>query len=146
MFQAECNDLQQLFGGIGAAIRAVSAHFQAADYDVKAAVAFDLTLKAVEEIAFKFHDLAATQAGHMDVIALRTPLVEVLLALHVHKIEFVNESMPLQELEGAVNGNAIDGGIKLAGMAQDLRSIKVLLGVLDHAEDGATLPSQAKAA
>jgi len=96
MFQAECNDLQQLFGRICAAIPTVTTHFQAADNDVEAAIALDLTLEAVEEIAFKFHDLAATQASHVDVIALRAPLVEVLLALHVHQVEFVDKSMPLQ--------------------------------------------------
>jgi hypothetical protein len=146
VFQAECNDLQQLFGRICAAIPTVTTHFQAADNDVEAAVALDLSFEAVEEIAFKFHDLATTKARHVDVIALRAPLVEMLLALHVHEIEFVNQSVALQQLQGAVNRNSIDLGIKLPGMAQNLCGIKMLLGVFDHAKNCAALPSQAKAA
>jgi hypothetical protein len=146
MFQRECNDLQQLFRRIGAAIRAVSAHFQAANHDMESAVALDLTLEPVEEITFKFHDLATAKTGHVDVIALRTPLVEVLLALHVHQVEFVNQSVALEQLQSAINGNAVDSGIKFAGMPQDLRSIKVLLGGFDDAKNRAALPSQAKAA
>jgi hypothetical protein len=96
VFQPECNDLQQLFGRIRPAVPTVTAHFQAADNNVEAAVALDLSLEAVEKIAFELHDLATTKTCHVDVIALWTPLVEVLLALHVHQVEFVDKPMPLQ--------------------------------------------------
>ena len=34
----------------------------------------------------------------MDVVALWAPLVKMLLALHVHQIEFINQSVPLEQL------------------------------------------------
>src|SRR5215467_11836743 len=76
-----------------AAGRAVAADFKAAHDDVKLAVALDLALEAVEQIAFEFRDLAAAQAGHVDVITLRPALVIVLLALHVRQIKFVDKAM-----------------------------------------------------
>jgi hypothetical protein len=145
LFQPECNDLQQLFGRVGAAIAAIAAHLEPADHDVEAAVALDLTFEAVEEVAFEFHNLAATEASHVDVVALRPALVEVLLALHVHEIELVNQAVALKQLQSAVHGNSIDSGVELAGMAQELRGVEMLLGVFDHAENGAALPRQAKA-
>ncbi|HEX7895572.1 MAG TPA: hypothetical protein VF447_15340 [Terriglobales bacterium] len=132
----------QLFGGIGAALRAIAAYLKPADHNVKLAVALNLALQAVKEIAFEFKDFTAAQAGHVDVIALRTALIEVLLALHVHEIEFVNESMALEQFERAVHGHAIDPCVQLAGVPQDLRRIQVLLGGFNHAQDGAALVRQ----
>ena len=78
-----------------AALSAVSADFKAADEDVEVALALDLSFEAVEQIAFKFGNLSATQASHMNVIALRPSLIKVLLALHVHQVKFVNQSVAL---------------------------------------------------
>ena len=139
--QGICNYLQ-LFGGIRAALRAIAAYFKPADHDVKLAVALDLAFQSVEEIAFEFEDFAAAQARHVDVIALRTPLVEMLLALHVHEIEFVNKNMALEQLERTVHGHAIDPSIQLAGVPQDLRGIQVLLGSFNHAQDSTPLVRQ----
>jgi hypothetical protein len=68
----------------GPALGAISAYFQACDHDVEVAIPLDLPLKAVEEVALKLRDLAATQTCHVDVIPLRTPLVVVLFPLEVH--------------------------------------------------------------
>ena len=69
-----------------AAVGTVSADFQTAYYDVKAAIALNLSLEPVEQIAFEFCDFPAAQAGHVDVVALRTALIKMLFALHVHEI------------------------------------------------------------
>jgi hypothetical protein len=145
LFHAECNAMQQLFGSIRAAVGAVTTDFQAAHHDVKTAVALNLPLKAVEQIAFEFHNLAAAEASHVDVVALGTALVEVLLALHMHQIELVNEPVALKQLQSAVYGNSVDGGVELARMTQELCGVEMLLGVFNHAENSAALPSQAKA-
>ena len=57
---------------------------------MKAAIALDLTFETIEEIALEFHDLPATKACHVNVIALGASFVEMLLALHVHEIEFID--------------------------------------------------------
>ena len=62
-------------GGGGPALTAIAAHFKPAHHDVEAAIALNLPLQAVEEIALEFRNLAAAQARHMDVIALGPALV-----------------------------------------------------------------------
>jgi hypothetical protein len=106
----------------------------------------NLPFEAVEKIAFEFSDLAATKAGHVDVVALRAAFVKMFLSLHVHEIEFVDQAVALQQSEGAIYGDAVDLGIELAGLAQDLAGIEMLFGGFDDAEDGATLMGHAQAA
>jgi hypothetical protein len=113
---------------------------------VELAIALDLALETVEEIAFKLRDLAAAQARHVDVIALRATLVKVFLALHVHEVEFVNQAMTLEQVEGAVYGHAVHFRINALRAAQDLARIEVLLGSLDYAENGASLTGHAQTA
>lgn len=86
-----CND--QLVGR--SALCAIPADFQPAHEDVKLALALDLAFEPFEQIAFEFCNFAAAQARHMNVVALRSALIKVLLALHVHKIEFVNQAVSL---------------------------------------------------
>src|ERR1700680_1426047 len=79
-----------------AALGAVTADFESRNHDMEAAIPLNLSLQPVEQVAFKFRNLAAAQARHVDVISLGTALVVVLLALHVHQIEFVNQAVPFQ--------------------------------------------------
>jgi hypothetical protein len=114
-------------------LRAVPANFQPADYNVETALALDLPLQAVKQITLKLGDFPAAQAGHMNVIALRPALVKVLLALHVHQVELVDQAMPLEQFESAIDGHAIDAGVKFARLAQNLSRVHVLLGSFDNA-------------
>ena len=57
-------------------------------------IAFDLALDAIEEVALKLLHLAASQAGHMHVIALRTPLVKMPFPFNVEQVEFVHQTVP----------------------------------------------------
>lgn len=113
---------------------------------MKPAIALDLTFETIEEIALEFHDLPATEAGHVNVIALGASFVEMLLPLHVHEIEFINQSMSLQQAKRAVNGNAVNPRIQFAGVAQNLRGVKMLLSGFHNAEDRASLAGEANAA
>jgi hypothetical protein len=149
LFQDCCNQLQRLGvsgGWSGAALGAVTADFEAGDDYVEAAVALDLSLQSVEEITLEFRDLAAAQAGHVDVVTLRAALVKMFFSLHVHEIEFIDQAVPLEQTEGAVDGDAVDVGIEAAGVAQDLAGVEVLFGGFDHAQDGAALMRHAEAA
>ena len=80
----------------GAALRAVPTDFEPADDDVEPALALDLSLKPVEQIAFEFGNFSAAKACHVDVIALWAAFVEVLLALHMHEVEFVNQAVAVE--------------------------------------------------
>jgi len=135
-----------LFSGCGAAIAAIAAHFETAYYNVKAAFALNLALEAVEEIAFEFRNFPAAEAGHVDVVALRAPFIEMFLALHVHQVELVNQPVTLQQFERAVNRDLVDARIKVARVAQNLRRIEMLLCGFYHAQNRAALMGQPKTA
>lgn len=132
-FRGNATTCNLLGTGRSAAFRAVAADFQPAHDDVEPTVAFDLTLEAVEEVALELDDLAATQAGHMNMIALRTPLVIMLLALHVHEVEFVDQPVAFEQFQGSIYRHPVNAGIQFAGVAQDLRCIQVLLCGFDDA-------------
>ena len=57
---------------------------------METALALDLALQTIKEVALEFGDFSAAQACHMDMVSLRPSFVEVLLALHVHQVQFVN--------------------------------------------------------
>lgn len=61
-----------LFGSVGLlrARRAISADLQSRHDNAEPAVFLDLRLQLLENIADELHDLAATQARHVDVIAI----------------------------------------------------------------------------
>ena len=90
------NSFVRLFRSVLAALRAVSADFQPADHDVKPAITLDLPFEPVEKVAFQFADFPAPQAGHVDVVTLRPALIVVFLALHVHQIKFIDQTVALE--------------------------------------------------
>jgi hypothetical protein len=144
--QEICNYLQRLLGRGGAALGAVPTDLKAGDHDVKSAIALDLAFKAVEQVALELHDFATAKTSHVNVIALRTTLIEMLFALHVHEVEFINQSVALEQVERPVHGHTVDPGIQPLGVAQDLRRIQVLLCRFHDAKDGPTLMSKANSA
>ncbi len=109
LFQTHCNYLQLLLRR--SALRAVAADFQPADNYVEAAFALDLPFEPIEEVAFELRNFSAAQAGHVDVIAMRATFVEMLLALHVHEIEFIDQSVALEQFERAIDRDPIDARI-----------------------------------
>jgi hypothetical protein len=135
-----------LFGTVATAFGAITTDLEAANNDVKAAVALDLTFQAIEEVAFEFHDFAATQARHVDMISLWAPLVVVLFALHVHEIELVHQSIALEKVKRSIDRHAINARVQLACVAKDLSGVKMLFGGFDYAQDRAALVSEPKAA
>ena len=50
---------------------------------MKLAIALDLALDAIEQVALEFLHFPATQAGHVHVIALRTAFVKMPFPLHM---------------------------------------------------------------
>jgi hypothetical protein len=119
----------------GTALSTVATDFKAAYYDVEAAFTLNLPFQTVKQIAFKFRDFPAAQASHVNVVTVRPAFVEVFFALHVHEVKLVDQAMPFQQLERAIDRDAIDTRIELARMAQNLGSIQMLLGGFNHAKD-----------
>jgi hypothetical protein len=134
------------FGRCAAAGGTIAADFEPGDNDVEAAIALDLSLEAVEQIAFEFGDLSATETGHVDVISLRATLIKMFFALQVHEIEFIDQPLALEEVEGAVDGDAVDLRIEFLGAAKNSGGIEVLLGGFDDTQDHFALAGHAKSA
>jgi hypothetical protein len=109
-------------------------------------ITLDLAFEPFEQIALEFGDLATSKASHVDVVALRAALVIMLFSLHVHEIEFIDQAMPLEQTQGAIDGHAVNVRIEPPSVAQDLAGVEMLFGGLDHAQDGAALPGHAQAA
>ena len=79
-------------------------------------------------------------------VALQLALVVVSLAVDVHQVEFVDQSLPLEQPQRAIDRAAIDAGIDFLRLAQNLAGVEVLAGSLHHAEDGASLLRHANSA
>lgn len=138
--------VEGLLGFCRTTLRAVPADLEACNHNVEMAIALDLSLEPVEKVALEFGDLAAAQTSHVDVVALGPAFIKVFFALHVHKVEFIDQAVTLQQAEGAIDRHPIDTGIEFARPAQDLAGIEMLLRSLDHTEDGTALMSHAQAA
>ena len=107
------------------------------------AVPLDLALQSIKQIALKFADTSTPKARHVNVVALRPPLIKVFLPMQVHKIELVHQPMALQQAQCAVHSHAVDLRINRSGMAKNLRGIEMTLCGFDNAEDGPTLARHA---
>jgi hypothetical protein len=80
----------------------------------------------------------------MNVIALGTTLIKVLLPLHVHEIKLVDQAVAFQKVECAVYRDAVNVMVELAGLPQYLAGVKMLLSGFHYAEDDSALPSHAQ--
>jgi len=57
----------------------------------------------------------------------------------MHEVEFINEAVPLEQPQRAIDSTPVNASIELLRFAQNLAGIKVLIGGLNDAQDGAAL-------
>lgn len=125
---------------------AVAADFGAADLNADAAFAFDLLLQLFVEAAFEFADFAAAQAGDVDMVAGAVAFVIVAVAAEMEQVEFVDQTVALEEIDGAVNGDAMDAGIDFVSAFEDFIGIEMALGGIHDLDDDAALAGETHAA
>jgi hypothetical protein len=106
-------------------------------------VAGDLFLELFVEAGFEFADFATAEAGNVDVVARAVSFVIVAVAAEVEEIEFVDEAFFFEEIDGAVDGDEVNGGVHFLGAFEDLIDVEVLLGGVHHFEDDAALAGEA---
>ena len=70
----------------------------------------NLPLQFLVELAFEFANFSASHASHVDMVARAVALVKVTVATKVKKIEFVNQALAFQQIEGSIDGDASDPG------------------------------------
>jgi hypothetical protein len=127
-------------------VGAVSANLQPRHDDAEAAIFLDLAFQILENIAHEFHDLATAQASHVDVIAIQLALIIMPLSVDMHQIEFVNQSVALEQFQRAVDRAAVDAGVQFLRLAQKLSRIQMFGGRLHHAQNGSALLGHADSA
>lgn len=132
--------------GLRAAIGANPANFGPADGYLDATVARDLPLEIFVKLALEFADLAATHAGNVDVVLRGVAFVEVTVASKMEQVELIDQSVPLEQVDRTVDGNARDIRIDFLRTFQDFVRIQMPAGRLDHLQQDATLAREANAA
>jgi hypothetical protein len=116
-----------------------SSDLQTHDMDVKIVFRADLPLQPLEGGAGELFDLAALEAGKMQVILLRLDFVIVFFAVEMHEIELVDHAQALEQFDGPVNCGAVDLWIAFAGQLQQLRRIQMAGCLLDRLDQRAAL-------
>jgi hypothetical protein len=115
-----------------AAVGAEAAYFCARNCDFDAAVAGDLGFELLVKFAFEFADFAAANAGHVDVVARAVGFVEMAIAAEMQEIELVYQTVTLQEIQRAIDGDASYARIKFLGALQYFVGVEVAARCVHH--------------
>ena len=132
-----------LFLGGGQAVVADAADFGAGDGDLHFKVAGDLFLQLFVETGFEFSDLSAAKTSDVDMVTGAMGFVVVAITPQVEKVEFIDETLFLEQVDSAVDGDEVDVGIDFLCAGEDLVDIEVLLGVVHDFENDTALAGQA---
>lgn len=124
---------------------AVAADFGAHHRDGETEGVFHFLTHTGEGFAEVFFDLAAIQADDVRVFALHLGFVVVLIPVFMQQVEFVDESGLFEHFEGAVDGDAIQLRIFLAGEVVKGFGIEVIAAAIDEVEQDLALPGEAYA-
>jgi len=112
---------------------------------VDVTIAGNLFFELLVEARLEFTDLATAEAGDVDMVAGAVCFVIVAVAAEVQEIEFVDEALALEEIDGAVDGDQMNVGIDFLGAVENLVDVKMLLGRIHDLKDDAALASQTDA-
>ena len=127
----------------GEAVVADAAYFGAGDGYLHVEVAGDLFLELLVEAGFEFADFAAAETGYVDVVAGAVGFVVVAVAAEVEEVELVDEAFFFEEVDGAVDGDEVDGGVHFLGASEYLIDVEMLLGGVHDFKNDAALAGEA---
>src|SRR5205809_7536601 len=91
-----CNSRRQ-----AAATRAVAADLHTGNQNMELALALDLPFETVEKIGLGLQDFPASQACHVQTIALRSAFVKMLLRLELNCIPCFAQAGPLESFQAS---------------------------------------------
>ncbi len=94
----------------------------------------------------EFADGSAFQAGDVDVIAGAVAFVEVLVAAQVEQVEFVDQAVAFEQIDGPVDSHAMDAGIEFLRAIENGAGVEMALGAVHDLEENFPLARQAHAA
>lgn len=133
--------MQSLLFACGAGT-AKPSNLQAHNLNLKSVHRGDLLFQSLKGLRCKFQNFAALKAGKMKMVPLGPHLVVMLLAAQVHQIKFINHAQFLEQVNGAIDGRAVDIWILLAGMAQKLCRVQMRSRALDGLNQDSPLRCQ----
>jgi hypothetical protein len=136
------NPSASLFFLGGETVVADTTYFRAGDSDLDIAIGGDLLFELFVQPRFKLADFATAKARDVNVVSRAMRFVIVAITAQVKKIEFVNETLALQEIDGAVDSDEMNFGIDFLGALKDLVHVKMLLGGIHYLEDNPPLPGK----
>ena len=128
------------------AIVADTADFRTRDGNLDVAITRDLIFELLVKAGFEFADLAATEAGDMNVVARAVGFVVVTIASQVQQVKLVNEAFFLQQVDRAVDGDEVNFRADFLSAIEDLINVEVLLGSVHDLKNDAALASKTNTA
>jgi hypothetical protein len=123
-------------------MRTIAAHFGPREHDLKPEMRFDLFAKALQWLAKKLFHFAAAEADHVRMLLLAPGLIIVLLPGLVHKIELVDQAALLEQLQCAVDGDAIQLRVFLFRELIKTLRVEMLARLVDEVEQDLPLARQ----
>jgi hypothetical protein len=127
------------------AVRAEAADFGPGDRNFEVAIERDLFLQLFVELALEFANLAAANAGDMDVVAGAMAFVEMAMSAEMQQIEFVDQTELLEQFEGAINSDARDFWVDLLRAFENFSRIEVPRSTFDYLKQDTALARQTNA-
>jgi hypothetical protein len=70
----------------------------------------------------------------------------MLVAAKVQQVELVDQTVALEEVKGAVDGNAMDARVQLLGAFEDGSGVQMAFGLVHHFNEDFALAREANAA
>src|SRR5262249_28059063 len=80
------------------------------------------------------------------VIALQLAFIIMALAIDVHQIKLVDQTLSLQQAKRSINRAAVNTWIKFLRLAKNLAGVEMFAGSFHHAENGSALLGHADTA
>jgi len=103
-------------------------------------------LELLVEAGFEFADLAAAEAGDVNVVAGAVRFVIVAIAAEMEKVEFVDETFFFEQVDGAVDGDEVDFRADFLGAIEDLIDVEMLFRGVHNLKNDAALAGETNTA
>ena len=88
----------------------------------------NLALQFFVQLAFELANLTASYTSDVNMVARAVALVKVAIAPQVKKVELVNQSLALEQIECAIDGDTRDARINFLSALEDFISVEVPSG------------------
>jgi hypothetical protein len=124
------------------AIRANPADLRAADRNIDLAVAGDLLFEILVEFTLEFANLATPNTGDVDVVARPMTFIKMAVAAQVEQVQLVDQPLPFEQVDGAVNRHTRDVGIDFLGTFQNFVRVQVPASRLHYLKQNPALASE----